>query len=105
MNKIALVAIVSAGFVASHAGPTFAQSPRRWVPRPGQSYNVYRPNPAVAQSVPLLQRRTVVDARGNRFVAAERFVSVWDPSQGRWVLRRTWDYSAQETNQARPLVD
>ena len=105
MNKIALVAIVSAIFAASHAVPTFAQGPRRWSPRAVQPSNVYRPMPGAPSSFPPPQSRVTVDARGNRFVPGVRYATVWDPRQGRWVLGQTPIYGAQGMSQFRPLVD
>jgi hypothetical protein len=106
MNKLAVLAIVLAGITASNAMPAFAQAPRRFFPRSGQSNNVYRPNPIFAPSVVQPSgTRVVVDARGNRYVAAERFVPVWDQRQGRWVLGRTQEYRGLPPFQSRPPVD
>jgi len=104
MNKLAVLMIVSAGITASHAVPTFAQSPPRLFPRRGQSNNVYSPNPAFAPPVLPPRTRVVVDARGNQFLAVEHFVSVWDPSRGRWILQSTQELRTPATNQSRPPV-
>ena len=105
MNKLALLAIVLAGITASNAIPALAQAPRRFFPRSGQANNVYRPNPIYAPSTPPARSNVVVDARGNRYVAEQRFVSVWDQRQGRWVLGRTQEYRGLPPFQSRPPVD
>ena len=105
MNKLAVLAIVSAGITVSSAIPASAQATQRIFPRPGQANNVSRPNPIYAPSIPPARSSVVVDARGNRYVAEERFVSVWDQRQGRWVLGRTQEYRGLPPFQSRPPVD
>jgi hypothetical protein len=105
MNKLAVPAILSAGIIANFATATFAQVPRRFFPRSGQTNNVYRPNPNYVPSVPSARSSVVVDSRGNRYVAQERLVQLWDERQGRWTLGRTQEYRGLPPFQTRPPVD
>jgi len=105
MKKLAVLAIVSAGITVSHAVPTFAQAPGRIFARPGQSSNVYRPNPTFAPPVLPPRNRVMVDSRGNHVLAVEQFVSVWDPRRGRWILQSNQELRTPATNQSRPAVD
>ena len=105
MNKLAVLAILAAGITASHAGPTFAQYPRRFFPRSGQSNNVYRPNPVYAPMSPPARASFVVDARGNRYAVAEPIVSVLDQRRGRWVLGRNQEYRGVGTIQSQPQIN
>lgn len=87
MKSFPVRVLLLIGLTAVPLSHSFGQYPGGSYRPPGR-VNTYRPNgPFLPPPAPPARVSNRVDARGNRPAPTQNFVYVWNPQQGRWVLR------------------